>query len=274
MKIVQITDTHLTRHGGTTNENLLRVATFLNDVVRPAAVVHTGDVIIMDPDQHEDRTAAKELLERIEAPLHVLPGNHDIGDSSQPWLVSSDRVAAHRDVFGPDRWVEIVGDVALVGLNSEILGTGLPEEAEQEAWLETLPELTGGRRSLVFHHKPLRNPDPASAHPMGVVPAAAPRLRALLERIDVVAYGSGHLHRYLLERDGDAWSVSAPATAFTAGSAADYPGLRQLGFVEYDVTAEAVTPIFRTVHTLVERDLRDLPEVERALTEAGFVIPA
>jgi 3',5'-cyclic AMP phosphodiesterase CpdA len=274
MKIVQISDTHLSRHGGTTNENLLRVATFLNEVIRPDAVVHTGDVIIMDPDVDADRVAARDLLARIDAPLHVVPGNHDIGDSAQPWVVSSERVQAHRAVFGEDRWVRIAGDVALVGLNSEILASGLPEEDEQWAWLETLPEQVDGRRAIVFCHKPLVDPDPAATHPMSIPAAATPRLRELLGRIDVVAYGSGHLHRYLLERDGGAWAVSAPATAFTAGSAADYPGLRQLGFVEYDVTADAVTPVFRSVHTLLERDLMDLPEARRALEEAGIVLPA
>jgi len=274
VKIVQISDTHLSRLGGTTNDNFVALAAYINEVLRPDAVVHTGDIAIMDPDQAEDRAAAKALLAAIEAPLHVLPGNHDIGDSAQPWVVSSDRVRAFTEVHGPDHWVEIVGDVALVGLDSEILGSGLPEEEAQWAWLETVPEQVGGRRALVFCHKPLVDPDPAATHPMSIPADAVPRLRAALGRIDVAAYGSGHLHRYLLERDGDAWAVSAPAVAFTAGSAADYPGLRQLGLVEYEITADAVVPTFRSIHTLVERDLMDLPEARRALEEAGIMLPA
>lgn len=275
MKIVQISDTHLTRHGGTTNENFAKIAEFINDVLQPDVVVHTGDIAIMDPDQAEDRATASELLDLLRPPLHVLPGNHDIGDSSAPWVVSSDRVRAFTETYGDDHWLQLDAEVALIGIDSEVLGVGLPEEKAQWEWLESLPDQVGSRRVLAFSHKAPWDPAPEPAsHPMSIPAEAAERLRGILDRMDVAAYGSGHLHRYLLERHDDVWAVSAPATAFTAGSAADYPGLRQLGVVEYDVTDRFVTPVFRTIPTLVERDLRDLEEVQRALRESGLVIPA
>lgn len=274
MKIVQISDTHISQHGGTTNENFVKIAQLVNEQLRPDAIVHSGDVTIMDPDADADRASALDLLGTLTVPLHVLPGNHDIGDSADPWVVTSDRVRAFTDAFGDDHWVHSVGDIALVGINSEILGVGLPEEDAQWEWLEALPELVGDRRALVFCHKALWSPSPEpQSHPMSIPPMAVPRLQGILDRIDVAVYGSGHLHRYLLEQHGEAWVVSAPSTAFTAGSSADFPGLRQLGVVEYDVADGVVTPTYRTVPTLIERDSRELSEVARAVDEAHVSLP-
>jgi 3',5'-cyclic AMP phosphodiesterase CpdA len=275
MKIVQISDTHISQHGGTTNDNFALIAEFINEQLRPDAIVHSGDVTIMDPDADGDRVVARQLLDTLDAPLYVLPGNHDIGDSAQPWVVTSDRVRAFTNVFGDDHWVRPLGDIALVGINSEIMGVGLPEEEAQWEWLETLPELVGDRRALVFCHKPLWAPSSdAQSHPMSVPEQSTPRLLDILASLDVAAYASGHLHRYLLEQRAGASVVSAPATAFTAGSAADFPGLRQLGVVEYDITDGVVTPRFRTVPTIVERDLMDTPEAVRALVDAGLIVSA
>jgi 3',5'-cyclic AMP phosphodiesterase CpdA len=132
LRIVQISDTHLSHRGGITNRNCERLISFINDELRPDLVVHTGDVSMLDPDSAADRDAARELLGRISAPLHVLPGNHDVGEpSDRPgggFAVNSDRVAAFTSVFGPDHWVTDLGGHAVIGLNSEILATGLPEE--------------------------------------------------------------------------------------------------------------------------------------------------
>ena len=86
MRIVQISDTHLSHRGGIGNRNFEELAAFINDQLRPDLVVHTGDVSILDPDSDADRAAARELLKLISAPLRVLPGNHDVGEPGDaPW---------------------------------------------------------------------------------------------------------------------------------------------------------------------------------------------
>lgn len=139
MRIVQISDTHLSHRGGIGNRNFEELAAFINDQLRPDLVVHTGDVSILDPDSDADRAAARELLKLISAPLRVLPGNHDVGEPGDaPWggfATTSARVMAFTRVFGPDHWVEVLGGYTVIGLNSEVFATGLPEEQAPWDWL-------------------------------------------------------------------------------------------------------------------------------------------
>ena len=48
MRIVQISDTHLSHRAGIGNRNFEELAAFINDQLRPDLVVHTGDVSILD----------------------------------------------------------------------------------------------------------------------------------------------------------------------------------------------------------------------------------
>ena len=97
MRIVQISDTHISHLDGSPSANARRIVEFVNGL-EPDLVVHTGDVTILDPDVDEDRVAAKEILAGIAAPLRVLPGNHDVGEPGpEPFggrAVTSERIAA------------------------------------------------------------------------------------------------------------------------------------------------------------------------------------
>jgi len=279
MKIVQITDTHISHLGGTTNENFAKLAEFINDVLQPDFVVHTGDVMILDPDQAEDRRTAKEAFTALRAPYRVLPGNHDVGETFEtPWAglhATPERVQAFIGDFGADRFLEIVGDHAILGIDSEILAADFAEAQEQWAWLETVPEQIGDRPTLVFGHKPVFAPfEGPQEHQMSIPAAAAERLRTLLADVDVKAWGSGHLHRYQLDRPTTAWAVSAPAAAFTAGDPTSMPGLHQLGCVEYVCEDGTVTPYFRSIPTLVEGGAMDNPVVAQAFAALGQEWPA
>lgn len=282
MRIIQISDTHISHLGGDTNANAERIVRFVNEL-SPDFVVHSGDVGILDPDEDRDRVAAQRILVGIEAPMRVLPGNHDVGEVGAHFTanrpVSSERLAAFRSRFGEDRFVEIVGGWAVIGLNSEIFESGLPEEQEQWAWIERLPELVGDRPALLFTHKPIRAPRPELQRPAVSVGAEAlPRLEALLAALDIRAYGSGHLHHYALTEHEGVPVVSAPSTAFLARSSAGPeltgPGLVQLGIVEYVVDDEAARPCFRAPVDLVEKDLLQIDSVLSALASMGVEVPA
>jgi len=279
MKLVQITDTHISHLGGSPSSNAARFVAFINEL-EPDVVVHTGDVTILDPDEDRDRVTAKEILAGIDASLHVLPGNHDVGEPGDDPFgdrpVTSARVAAFRDHFGIDRFVDIVDGWAVVGFNSELFESGLPEEAEQWAWIETLPEQVGPRPAVVFTHKPVRAhaPEHQNTH-LSIGPGALPRLEAVLARLDVRAYGSGHLHHYALtERDGAA-VVSAPSTAFVHRGAvsADVvgPGLAQLGVVEYAL-GDRVLPSFRAPLDIVEPEFLEVEQARIALDALGVTL--
>ena len=279
MKLVQITDTHISHLGGSPSTNAARFVEFINEL-EPDIVVHTGDVTILDPDVDQDRVAAKEILAGITAPLRVLPGNHDVGEPGDDPFgdrpVTSARVAAFRAHFGIDRFVELVDGWAVVGFNSELFDSGLPEEQEQWTWIESLPAQVGPHPVVVFTHKPVRAyaPEHQNTH-LSIGPESLPRLEAVLAQFDVRAYGSGHLHHYALtERDGAA-VVSAPSTAFVhrGAIAADIvgPGLAQLGVVEYEL-AERVLPSFRAPLGIVEPEFLEVEPARIALDAMGITL--
>lgn len=277
MKIVQLSDTHISHLGGATTENLRAFVDLIN-AINPTFVVHSGDVAILDPDQADDREAARELLAGIQAPLRVLPGNHDVGERpDNAWaglVVTPERLAAFESTFGPDHWLELVGDWAVIGLNSEIMGSGLAEEEAQWEWLATLPAQIGTRPTLIFSHKPVWNPYPeVTEHNIAIPDDSKARLLAALDGVTLAALGSGHLHHYAVatEVNGDAevLTISAPATGF-AHAGLGGTALAQQGIVEYQLgEAGTVRPFFRNLTTLVEIAPTEIPEFSAALEELG-----
>jgi 3',5'-cyclic AMP phosphodiesterase CpdA len=279
LRIVQISDTHLSHRGGVTNRNCERLIRFINEDLRPDLVVHTGDASMLDPDSAADRDAARDLLGRISAPLRVLPGNHDVGEPGErAWgglAVTSERVTAFTSVFGADHWVEVLGDYAVIGLNSEILSTGLPEEHAQWDWLRTITEQVGTRPVLVFCHKPLwpTVQEPAEV-PLSVPDSARERLLRAVDGVNVKIFASGHLHRFEIGQHGQGLRVIAPSTAAVTRGRDELAGagLRQLGLVEYRCEAGDVDVYFRSVPELVEGSARDIEQFELTVQAMGVTL--
>ncbi|HVW40126.1 MAG TPA: metallophosphoesterase [Amycolatopsis sp.] len=272
MKIVQISDTHLTAAGGPTVAGFRLLARHLNEEVRPDLVVHSGDIQIIHPDDAADRATSRELLDLIAAPVLVVPGNHDVGmPGVNAWAgltVTDERVAAHEAAFGPDHWRHDTDEAVVLGINSELLSSGLQREADQWRWIEqTFAGLPAGRPVLLFLHKPLWTvTDEPAEHQVDVGPVARDRLLGLLERIELRAVGCGHLHRYRLKQRDRAIEVWAPATAFLAPGEDDLPdGHQELGYVEYTVAGGEVTAEFRTVPGMPQLTTDDVPAVAEAI---------
>ncbi|WOP19513.1 metallophosphoesterase [Raineyella sp. LH-20] len=280
MRIAQLSDTHISHRGGATVDNFERLVELVNSFDLDF-VVTSGDVSILDPDNAEDRLTAKRLHDAITAPHRVLPGNHDVGEPGRhPWkglATTSERVSAFTGVFGTDHWVEILGDWAIIGLNSEVMGTGLPEEAAQWAWLETVPALVGDRHVIGFSHKPLWAPIDLGEHQVGLFDADRERLLTILAGVDLRAWCSGHLHYYGLAQ-GELSSgkkiltVSAPATGFVNEAATFFmPGLVQQGIVVYDLPEDGVVrAAFRSRNDLDEVDAEAIPAFKAAMGDLGI----
>lgn len=271
MRIVQISDTHLSDQEGLIGENFERLVDFVNAELGPDLVVSSGDLSLLDPDNGPDRAAAQRGHQRLGAPLRVLPGNHDVGEPGpDPWMgraVTSARLAAFRRVFGPDHWIEERDGWVVLGLNSEVLSSGLPEEDEQWEWLEGTARRVAGRSVLLFLHRPLwPTGTVAPDHVAGVSPADRDRIVALLGP-SLRAVASGHLHRFSSDMRGDVLTVTAPSTAFLVGPHLRHgTALDQLGVVEYQLD-EGVRAYFRAPTGLDERVLGEVPEVEVRLGE-------
>jgi 3',5'-cyclic AMP phosphodiesterase CpdA len=278
MRIVQISDTHISHFGGVTNENFERLVIFVNEELRPDLIVNSGDVSILSPDVAEDRELAYKLHQAFDAPVWVLPGNHDLGEAGDhPWMginVTSERLAGFVATFGADRFADFstVG-WAIIGMNSEILSSGLLEEHEQWHWLEGVAAEAVGRSVLLFLHKPLWSPLPGfTEHAIAIEEADRDRILAMFSRSRIRVVGSGHLHRYASKYEGDVLTVWAPSSAFIVKSPSWDFGLNQLGVVEYRIENDEIAAFFRSTPTLEEEAPFSMPSFTNTMaliTEAA-----
>ena len=257
MRIIQFSDTHISHLGGVGYANAERLVDYLNEVAAPDLAINTGDVVILDPDAADDRDAAIRIHERIQAPLRVVPGNHDVGECARdPWRglgVTSERVQAFRSAWGSDRFA-LFGDAArdaqdwaFVGISSELCGSGLPEEDEQWAWLEGVAAEAAGRSVMLFLHKPLVIDD-GTRDGVTLSAAARERLLGTFRGGDLQVIANGHVHRYRRAVADDVMTVWAPSLAFATEAEPELKfGPGTAGVVEYLVRGSQVEARFVTV---------------------------
>jgi 3',5'-cyclic AMP phosphodiesterase CpdA len=273
MRIVQFSDTHISHLGGVGRDNAERLVSYLNQDP-PDLAVNTGDIVILDPDSADDRAAAQRIHQRIAAPLRVLPGNHDVGERAvEPWrgiAVTSQRVRDFRAAWGGDRFLVLgeaskdTADWAFVGINSELCGSGLPEEDEQWAWLEGAAAEAAGRLVLLFLHKPLAV-DGGTRENITLDAASRDRITSTFgDALRVVA--NGHVHRYR-RADGEVMSVWAPSLSFAPAAEPDLDfGPGTSGVVEYTIAGRHVDArLVRVPGIEGAADIFALPEIRQTL---------
>lgn len=186
----------------------------------PARVVHLGDVVHPIPGlpEHDQALAvARETYEPLAMPLLVVPGNHDVGDKLHPWApapsVTDEKHDRFRRWWGPPWWVEEIDGVRLVAIDTPILGSGLPLEAEQWAWLDQV--LVPGARTFVFLHYPpfLLDPSEPDHYDNLALPVRA-RLLEKLRAARVEAVFCGHVHHPFWNQWEGIDFYLLPSTAF------------------------------------------------------------
>ena len=139
-RLTQISDTHLARRYQSLTDNFHAVAEHI-DSTRPDLVVNSGDLAFDGPTSRDDLEFARELHAALPVPCRYLPGNHDVGDNptelgpapSQP--TTEHDLKIYRSVFGEDRWRFEAAGWCFIGLNAQVMNTGLASEAEQFEWL-------------------------------------------------------------------------------------------------------------------------------------------
>ncbi|GLK99225.1 metallophosphoesterase family protein [Dactylosporangium matsuzakiense] len=258
LRLVQLSDTHLSRWDGPLRRNFRTLAGFVNDTLRPDLVIHAGDSVLSNPDAEEDFLAARELLGLIRAPMLFIPGNHDVGEPYERtwWTATADRVARYRRHFGPDRWLHWFGDVALIGLNSQIFGIGLAEEDEQWQWLAAVAREVEGRATIVFLHKSFWTGYCGSDGRQGAIdPADRDRILDILRGSRLLGVSNGDVHRYRKTWRGEQFELWGPSTAFLVHREETQKlpaGLEQLGVVLFEFVGEQVKTTFQTTPGLEE----------------------
>ncbi|UUX48264.1 metallophosphoesterase [Nisaea acidiphila] len=191
------------------------------NALSPDFVIHLGDMIHPTPDQPGYGAAAKrfrEIFTDLEAPLHLVPGNHDIGDKPAIWTpakcCTEDFIGLYREQFGADFGAFGHGPAHFIMVNSQIINTGTEREKVQWDWLETELESNRDKRLFLFGHQPLwvASSDEEEHYDNTAEPGRS-RMRALLKKYGVEAWMSGHIHTFFYERDGNTELYVLPAVS-------------------------------------------------------------
>ncbi len=257
--LVQLTDTHLSASRPFFQFNFDMVVEAVAEIA-PDHIVITGDLALNGPDEIADVAFARRQFDRLGAPWSAVPGNHDVGlvpfqgGLHQP--VTEDRLAAYKGVMGSDRFVQDIGDWRLIGINSQLLGSGLPEEADQHQWLATALAETD-RPTALFLHYPLflDDPaDPARSHAV-VLPDARAALMGLIAANPAVRLvASGHLHEdRRVELAGVVYQW-APATSFIT-TEDNHGGISTTGFLVHRFDGEAFTTERVAARWMINHDI-------------------
>lgn len=237
-KVIQISDTHLSRNKAHFVENWRPLVDWL-EKEDPSLIIHTGDISLDGADVDDDFTFCRELTGMLRWPMLVVPGNHDVGQFGSPHQpVDPERLARWNLHYKADHWVHDLPGWRLIGFNSMLCSTGLPQEQDQLEWLE-LQMAGADRRNIAwFCHQPLfiRDWDDGDNGYWSVKPEPRRKLRALADRYRVALVGSGHVHLSHDIKIGGTEFLWGPSAAFTVGEALQEPlgGEKLLGAVRYE----------------------------------------
>lgn len=267
-RVALVSDLHLTRRPSLFQYNWEIVVDMIRDW-SPDLVVCAGDIAVDGPGSPDDLAYGKEQLGRLGVEVLSIPGNHDVGDAfigHDP--IEEAAMERYRSVFGPDHWVVERGGWVLVGLNAQVIGTGLAGEAEQMEALERAIADASGKPIAVFSHKTLHLGEPEAELPVGwTLPQPhATRLRTIMQDGGVRFYGSGHFHRYREIDDGGLRLLWAPSPAFLTNhpSFAARGGLSKVGFVCLELDPDGTFESrFAEDNAMVQFD------IQNAITDGG-----
>lgn len=220
---VQLTDTHVGTYDH--DKRLSKAVNMINNLpIRVECVVHTGDVFadnILTPGLANN---TKQNLSRIESPLHILPGNHDI---------LADNLSATYNAwiehFGPVNTAAEYKGVVFIFVYTEPYRDDFSlQGVDGLSWLETQLQRAGKKPVIIFHHSP--TPDDFYHNRMhNTWPAEfKKRWEKLVNSANVKAVVAGHFHRSELHWLGDVPVYVGTATATYWG--------RQSSFRIYEYT--------------------------------------
>lgn len=197
MRIALLADTHLTPLELAFDDNLAAARRWITGQDIPITI-HLGDVTADGLAQPRDLRHAAGLLDDWPGALHIVAGNHDVGDNpgSGHAVADADAIARFAQLAGAGRWRINTGRWTLLGMNAQLFGRGDHLEAEQTRWLDSELECLEARVGL-FLHKPLfrHGPGDCETHHRYVPGDARARLLERLARVDLRFVVSGHTHQ-------------------------------------------------------------------------------
>jgi Icc protein len=237
-RIAQISDTHLSESKPYFVDNFVRIGEALR-AAKPDLVVNTGDISLDGASEERDLAAGRLLHDALGLPLRFLPGNHDLGDAQETAKgeapIDAGRRARYLKHFGPDWWWFDVRGWRVLGINALLLGSDLPEAAEQEVAAAQAMQGIGLRSLALFLHKPLFDRTAAESNISNrfLTPRQRGRLSAMLGTAPALIV-SGHIHQYRSSDADGSHHVWGPSTAFVVPDRIQpIYGVKKVGYVEH-----------------------------------------
>lgn len=223
MLLAQITDLHMctdTRPmaGRIATRPFIAAAVDAVNAQAPDAVLVSGD--LTDHGTVEEYRLLRRELDRLKAPVYVIPGNHDDRETLRAAFFDHRYLPAE----GPLHWAVDLGPFRLIGLDSMVPGEshGLLGEAGR-AWLDAALSDSDRPTMVAIHHPPfptgLWGMDQIGCQDgaaMGVVLAGHPHVERVV---------AGHHHRPVQVRWAGTLGQICPSVAhqvaldFTQGAA-------------------------------------------------------
>ena len=210
---IQISDSHVgfdkpanPNALGTLREAIGKVGTA---PVKPAFMIHTGDIThLSKPQQFDD---AAQAIGEARLDVHYVPGEHDVIDESQgkAYLERYGKTAKGAGWYSFDQaGVHFIGLVNVVDLKAGGMGN---LGADQLAWLAAdLAGRTASTPIVVFAHIPLWTIAPE----WGWGTQDSAQALALLARFGSVTVLNGHIHQLMQKVEGNVSFHTARSTAF------------------------------------------------------------
>ena len=264
LKIIQVSDTHLSRKWAYFQDNWEAFLDCMSDE-RPDFIFVTGDICFNGSKWPDDLVYARKQLERLPSPWRSIPGNHDIGDTPPDTRlkgpITTARRTRYRRHFGPDFWVEDLGEWRFIGLNAQLLDSGLAAEKAQMKLLDNALETAKGLSIALLIHKPLFIcRDNEAGRSLGSIwPPSRKRLLSLCKQYNVKLVASGHRHCYRSMRYGLTRLIWAPPTSFIDTRAPNIGGPveRRVGFVRYRFDSKKFDHEFVEPSLFINHDMRN-----------------
>lgn len=189
---------------------------------QPKFVIHLGDIVHPMPALPTFMQAVdqfKQISSQLRCPLHVLPGNHDVGDKRIDWMpadqICEPHLEAYRKAFGKDYYSVDAENIRCVLINSLLINSGLAAEQEQKTWLEDQIHTAAEKRVFLFmHYPPFVYSETEHGSYDNLDEPGRTWLVNLMKRPNVEASFAGHVHNFWYEQLDQSGFYMLPSTAF------------------------------------------------------------
>ena len=220
---------------------------------KPELLLVGGDMTRDGTTHTFELEQARSEFQTLPFPSFIIPGNHEVGNKflpGNPVSIQSAYLERYRSVFGASQGSQRFKNVRFSAFDAFLPGSGLPEESELWAWMDSLqPDPEAKFHVWMIHpalfidhpSEPNWNPEQdRTAWYFGIDEPFRSRILDTMKRTHADIVISGHIHcRRLVEHEGIRFQY-APSTAFPQWGDRWPDGDDRLGFLEFQVEPESI----------------------------------